>query len=180
LFVPFHLLLLATLGGSVAVAGTNDPRSRIGHVTLRNVLAEVPVNDTACPLCHASRLAAERLPRTRLGVHERALLLHAGPVDAPAPLFALPSAQRRSLVTLRRKGLVIVRDHHARRGMDSEAAAIHGKRWMRPRTLVLTPFGQELVRLYRRELETGVRLRWDHRVGAALDPAVAACDHALG
>lgn len=63
------------------------------------------------------------------------------------------------------------------RVQDRAAVAQFGRKWMRWRFLLLTPLGAELVRLYRPELESGARIRWDQRVQQALDAAVARCPH---
>src|SRR4051794_15503261 len=93
--------------------------------------------DDACVACQTWRTAAASLPRTRLGRHERALLLRAGPPDAPVVILPLDSAERRSLVTLRRKGLVGVKGGR-QRVADPEAVAISGRKWLRPRLLYRT------------------------------------------
>lgn len=130
---------------------------------------------------------------TRLGKHERAWLLRAGPPHDPVVLPPLPTLHRRAVLTLVRKDLVRSRD----RGFVNldehpdvkEWVMAHVREWlrdkrvppikrMRIRALERTPFGEELVALYRNELEgAGTRIRWDERVQEARDAAIANCPH---
>jgi hypothetical protein len=141
-----------------------------------------------CEWCKATTRAASGLRSKKLGKHERRLLVQAAPPGGPASPIVPPgpshtdqTATRRAVATLRKAGLIIVAPGTARITADDPEAAAYLRQIDRKYAVLRfawrTPFGEEIFKRYRSELESGARLRWQigDRVNGAKATALAAC-----
>lgn len=152
-----------------------------GHRTLRNVLCSIAV---VCAYCRDVRAAysAIRSEQKKLGVQERRVLLIAAPPDEP-PTAALPrKATQASQVAFRRAvarvcglGLLEVFPPEARVTGPPSVLRRYQRKYLRPRRVRRTPFGEAVVTAYARELRSGQPLRWLAHGEEARDAALAAC-----
>lgn len=144
------------------------------------------------PYCRACgyHSQVESLIGRRLYALDRRILVGAATAGTSEGHFALPQSAansdrvmlRRSVAKLQRYGLLDYRNAWLKGPRVHEAQLellqLRDIGW--PRLVRRTPFGDEIVRLYERELRVpGARIRWDGRVYDAVIAARHACGHAI-
>jgi hypothetical protein len=139
-----------------------------------------------CSGCRGARNAAWKLRSTqkRLGKHERRLLLEASapgnppnPIYPPGPSQSEQTATRRAVANLVSHGLMRIAPEQLRLlpGSDDEILRLLGRKYAVVRIASRTWLGEEVVRLYRRELQSGDRIRWIDHLDEATEAALARC-----
>jgi len=123
-----------------------------------------------CSWCQATLSAAHSLRSTRLGKHERRLLLDAPPPDSePAPIFPSgPShndrtATRRAKRNLVKSRLLAVGNEKIRITAEDDALLLRSfhRKYMVLEQATRTILGDEVVAVFKQELQApGARIRW--------------------
>ncbi len=157
--------------------------------------------------CHhcdvATEAQASGLRGVRLGKRERALLLAAPPPDAEEGMWVVATGGTIEKINLRAMTVFRLTAPPPRAAQEAELRAMRklcdagllvaryaraqvlppgSYRWRNTwlRRVWLTPFGAELVKRYRDELQTGKRIRWDKRTADAAESAAATPDEFVG
>jgi hypothetical protein len=129
-----------------------------------------------CGTCRGAEKAARELRSLRLGKHERRALLEAAATDAKDSAFIAPlDSSRAASESLRRA----IRRLHGAGLVELDKKKIEGtrpateQRWFRNPSrwrsaARLSPLGSALVCRYRRDLESGQRIRWSRHAASSL------------
>ena len=134
-----------------------------------------------CMRCREVGAAIDKLPTTRLGMHERNILLYAPGPHAKAGAILDPSLSThsdretylRAIRKLARIGLLEAGRRRVRLstgGVRLDGTAI--ARTYVHRTLKQTGLGALVVEHYREEMESGRAIRWERHIGAIRKRAV--------
>lgn len=131
-----------------------------------------------CERCRKADVRVDGLRRMRLGKHERNILLYAPVPDAPSGAILDPELSShsdretylRAIRKLSRAGLL----ETSRRLVRVETAGVrrngsHVSRAYSHRTLRQTELGALVVEHYRREMDLGRPIRWDHHIDSIRD-----------
>jgi len=141
-----------------------------------------------CHWCQATLRAASGLRFRKLGKHERRLLLAAAyhdaepvPILPPGPSHDDRTSTGRAKRKLVNAGLIVVAPHKVRVTMADNPKLLRGlgKKYAVLELMSRTALGDEIVKRYKRELETpSARLRWlAEPLESARDSALANCPH---
>ena len=163
---------------------TRDVALRLVHGRTRAVLSPVP---GVRPRGGGTSLQAA-------WKHERRLLLAApsrmdrdAPILPPGPTPAAQGATRRAVASLRQHGLIVLSrvsaddpTPHTVRTTDPALCAALDRQYVRVRFMRRTSRGDEIVKRYRQELESGGRIRWATSLDDARDACLAACPNRHG
>ncbi len=133
----------------------------------------------------------EELHGRRLYALDRRILIGAAPAGEPDGAVVVPTTPansdrvmlRRSIAKLQNYGLLDYRNAFLKPSRKPATQLEILKQWDAgwPRLVRRTPFGDEIVRLYERELNAhGVRIRWDDRLRVAIVVAASRCRHGHG
>jgi len=142
-----------------------------------------------CHRCREAEQAVESLRRTRLGKHERNILLYSPGPEAPSGAILDPGLSThsdretylRAVRKLARAGLIdagrrLVRMETSGRRDDGTPVS----RAYAHRTLRQTELGALVVAHYRREMESGRPIRWERHLDAICQQARSPTDALLG
>jgi hypothetical protein len=143
-----------------------------------------------CDWCRTMAASASALRGITLGANERRVLLQAAPPGGdPVPVRPAgthawqQTALRRSVASLRSKKLIVLardtlRVTAASKEGEQVLASLRRKQYAVFRLAWRTSLGEAVLDAYRRELETGTRIRWPQRLDEVRAQALAACPHA--
>lgn len=164
--------------------GRSFPAVVDGHVLLRNTTCMRPRPCRACGYVEDP----EELHGRRLYELDRRILLGAAPAGDPDGEIVVPTTPansdrvmlRRSIRKLQGYGLLDYRNAYLKPGRkpETQLEMLQQKEAGWPRLVRRTPFGDEIVRLYERELNLpSMRIRWDDRLRVAIAAAADRCAH---
>jgi hypothetical protein len=141
-------------------------------------------HERRCVYCRGIRKDSDGLRFKRLGLHERRHLLDAAApggepsrIHPPGPSPTEQTATRRAVANLVGTGLLRLSPDRLRLlpGHDDRELSRLGRKYSVVRQAWRTELGEEIVRFYRAELETGRRIRWLVHLDAATEVALSRC-----